>query len=284
LNAGISIGKALQQGRLRLAACSETPGLDAQRLLVSVTGRPRAWLLSHPEAALDRQQEQSFRQGLERLLEGEALAYVLGEWPFYGRDFAISPHVLIPRPETELLVEAALDYLRVHPSRRLAADIGAGSGCIGVSLAAEVPDLIVVATEISPVAAKLAYENARRHGVEGRLHLVVGDLLAPIAARFDLICANLPYIPSDRLAILEVARREPRLALDGGRQGVELILRLIPQLAARLTPGGLVLFEIDPGLEGSLIQEVSRCLPGSQVEIRPDLAGHPRMLLIRNLD
>jgi len=284
LNAGISIGKALQQGRLRLAACSETPGLDAQRLLVSVTGRPRAWLLSHPEAALDRQQEQSFRQGLERLLEGEALAYVLGEWPFYGRDFAISPHVLIPRPETELLVEAALDYLRVHPSRRLAADIGAGSGCIGVSLAAEVPDLIVVATEISPVAAKLAYENARRHGVEGRLHLVVGDLLAPIAARFDLICANLPYIPSDRLAILEVARREPRLALDGGRQGVELILRLIPQLAARLTPGGLVLFEIDPGLEGSLIKEVSRCLPGSQVEIRPDLAGHPRMLLIRNLD
>jgi len=284
LNAGISIGKALQQGRLRLAACSETPGLDAQRLLVSVTGRPRAWLLSHPEAALDRQQEQSFRQGLERLLEGEALAYVLGEWPFYGRDFAISPHVLIPRPETELLVEAALDYLRVHPSRRLAADIGAGSGCIGVSLAAEVPGLIVVATEISPVAAKLAYENARRHGVEGRLHLVVGDLLAPIAARFDLICANLPYIPSDRLAILEVARREPRLALDGGRQGVELILRLIPQLAARLTPGGLVLFEIDPGLEGSLIQEVSRCLPGSQVEIRPDLAGHPRMLLIRNLD
>ena len=284
MNAGISIGKALQQGRLRLAACSETPGLDAQRLLVSVTGRPRAWLLSHPEAALDRQQEQSFRQGLERLLEGEALAYVLGEWPFYGRDFAISPHVLIPRPETELLVEAALDYLRIHPSRRLAADIGAGSGCIGVSLAAEVPDLIVVATEISPVAAKLAYENARRHGVEGRLHLVVGDLLAPIAARFDLICANLPYIPSDRLAILEVARREPRLALDGGRQGVELILRLIPQLAARLTPGGLVLFEIDPGLEGSLIQEVSRCLPGSQVEIRPDLAGHPRMLLIRNLD
>ncbi|HHH83106.1 MAG TPA: peptide chain release factor N(5)-glutamine methyltransferase, partial [Chloroflexi bacterium] len=151
MNAGISIGKALQQGRLRLAACSETPGLDAQRLLVSVTGRPRAWLLSHLEAALDRQQEQSFRQGLERLLEGEALAYVLGEWPFYGRDFAISPHVLIPRPETELLVEAALDYLRVHPSRRLAADIGAGSGCIGVSLAAEVPGLIVVATEISPV-------------------------------------------------------------------------------------------------------------------------------------
>jgi len=284
LNAGITIGRALQEGRLRLAACSETPGLDTQRLLASVTGRPRPWLLSHPEAALDGQQELSFRQGLERLLEGEALAYVLGEWPFYGRNFAISPQVLIPRPETELLVEAALDYLRVHPSRRLAADIGAGPGCIGVSLAAEVPDLTVVATEISPAAAKLASENARRHGVQGRLYLVVGDLLAPIAARFDLICANLPYIPSDRLATLDVARREPNLALDGGRRGVELMLRLISQLAVMLTPGGLVLFEIDPGLEVPLIQEVSRCLPGSQVEVRPDLAGHTRMLLIRSLD
>lgn len=283
MDAVITIGEALHEGRLRLGAHSDSPGLDAQRLLASVTHRPREWILSHPDALLDEKQAHAFRERLERLVRGEALAYILGEWPFYGRDFQVSPEVLIPRPETELLVEQALDYLRTRPARRLAVDVGTGCGCIAISLAAEIPDLRVICTDISPAATRLARENARRHGVGGRLDAVIADLLQPFTSKFDLICANLPYIPSPRLERLEVARREPRAALDGGPQGVTLTMRLVRQVATRLAPGGLAILEIDPGQEGILMLEVERHWPGARVEMRADLRGLARLLLIHHV-
>ena len=153
--------------------------------------------------------------------------------------------MLIPRPETELLVERALGWLRDHPDRRAAADVGTGSGCIAVTLARHTPDLRVAAVDRSPAALDVTRQNARAHGVDARIDFFQADLLGSVPGPFDLICANLPYIPTADVNDLAVARHEPRLALDGGPDGLDLIHRLLAQLPARLSPGGLALFEIE---------------------------------------
>jgi release factor glutamine methyltransferase len=235
----------LDQIQARLSAVSETPGLDAQVLLAAVSGRGRSWALAHPEAHLTDEQTTALEAALLRLEGGEPLPYVLGKWEFYGLDFALSPAALIPRPETELLVEQALGWLRAHPGRRWAADVGTGSGCIAVALAVNIPDLKILASDLSAEALQLAGDNARRHEVWERLSLVQADLL-PLAGRsFDLICANLPYIPSRKLKGLKVSAHEPLLALDGGPDGLDLIRRLLDRAPESLAPDGLLLLEIE---------------------------------------
>lgn len=264
----------------RFKSTSETPGLDAQVLLTHILKVERSWVLSHPEAELDDAQEQALAKAAERLASGEPLPYVLEAWEFYGLEFKLTPQVLIPRPETELLVELALDYLQENPQRRCAADIGTGSGCIAVTLATRICDLQVLATDISLEALRVASENCIRHQVADRVKLVQADLMPDLEMRFDLICANLPYIPSATLKNLPVYRREPILALDGGECGLDLISRLLMQLPHRLAPGGVVLLEIEAS-QGSVVSALARqAVAGADIHVMTDLAGHDRIVHI----
>lgn len=245
-----------------------------------ILGRTRTWVLTHPDVELEGTQSQTFLRYLARCEEGEALPYVLGWWEFYGRRFQLNPEVLIPRPETELLIEEALAFLRTHPGRRTAADIGTGCGCIAVTLAAEIPDLNIVATDIEGGALRIARNNALDHHVLPRMRFIQTDLLSPLRASFDLICANLPYIPSAEMADLVVARREPRSALDGGEDGLHVIDRLMAQLPDLLIPRGRVLLEIGADQAEAAKTIARNTIPASVVEVLKDLAGRDRLLVI----
>jgi release factor glutamine methyltransferase len=289
------ISQALRELSKRLAGASETPSLDAQILLAHVLGASRAWVLAHPEASLSAPQEQALHAAGERLEAGEPLPYVLGHWEFYGLDFIVSPDVLIPRPETELLVERALEWLRLHPGRRAAVDIGTGSGCIAVALAVNIPDLHVLATDISLPALEIAKTNAEKHAVADRIRFIQADLSdlpgrevpgegsithhASRITQFDLILANLPYIPTSRLESLAVARREPKLALDGGPDGLDLIRRLMPAAMQWLAPGGCCLMEIDASQGETALDLAQSAFPQADVAVIPDLAGLDRLLI-----
>lgn len=271
------------EAQVLLAHASDTAFLDAQVLLAHLLDKPRAWLLAHPEETLNPAQAGALETALQRLESGEPLPYLLGHWEFYALDFTVSPAVLIPRPETELLVDTALAWLKAHPGPRRAIDVGTGSGCIAVSLAHHTRELTVIAADISGQALRVARQNALRHAVLDRLRLVQMDLLSALAvegAPLDLLCANLPYIPRHKLAALPVSRWEPRAALDGGEDGLDFIRRLLEQAPARLKPGGLALLEIEAG-QGEPAQALARReFPQAHIQVLPDLAGLPRLLTI----
>jgi release factor glutamine methyltransferase len=261
----------------------ETAWLDAQVLLAHVTGHTRSWLLSHPETSLSPTEEQTIQSAIQQLQDGKPLPYVLGHWEFFGLDFIVTPDVLIPRPETELLIEYALGSIRSHPNYiyRII-DIGTGSGIIPVSLAVHVPQARLVATDISHAALKVARANAERQGVAGSIQFIQADLLPaePAELEFDLICANLPYIPSETLKTLEIYGKEPTQALDGGIDGLDLIRRLLSLLSVRKTSDSLILLEIEErqGLAVSMLARAS--FPDAHIQIRKDLAGHDRLAII----
>jgi release factor glutamine methyltransferase len=267
----------LKELKCRLAPSSGTPALDAQVLLAHVVGQKRAWVLAHPEHTLSTPQEQALLAAVDRMEAGEPLPYVIGHWEFYGRDFKLSSAVLIPRPETELLVEQGLAWLKAHPASRRAIDVGVGSGCIAVTLAAEIPDLQVVACDISWPALQVAQHNLLKHGTGRRVYLLQSDLMSALAGPFDLVCANLPYIPTPLLADLPVSRSEPVLALDGGPDGLDGFRRLLPAIPARLSPGGLVLLEIEASQGEALGALAQECLPAGRIQILPDLTGRERL-------
>jgi release factor glutamine methyltransferase len=279
MNEQATVGATWLGARHALLEHSDTPGLDAQLLLCEVLNRERSWLLAHPEALLESNQLEAFSAALQRCLAGEALPHVLGWWEFYGRRFAIHPRVLVPRPETELLIEHALAYLETH-AQGLALDVGTGSGCIAVTLAIEMPQLRLVATDFDEVALQTAGKNARQYGVADRVDLVRSDLAFAISGRFDMICANLPYIPTDRLPGLAVARREPRLALNGGPEGMVWIRALLHDLPRLLASGGRALFEIDASQADQVLAETARALPEAQARILTDFAGMDRLCII----
>ncbi len=254
-------------------------------LLAHVLDKPRAWILAHPEASLTSEQQQRLEQATERLQSGEPLPYILGHWEFFGLDFIVAPAVLIPRPETELLVEHALDWLRSHPAARLAADIGTGSGCIAIGLAAHCPHLHVLATDLSTSALEIARQNALKHSLAERIDLIQADLIDPSIverSRVDLIVANLPYIPTETLPKLAVYQKEPTLALDGGVDGLDLVRRLLKQAPACLAPGGLMLLEIEHRQGPSVKELAQAAFPHARVAVLQDLAGHDRVVRISN--
>ncbi|NPA93634.1 MAG: peptide chain release factor N(5)-glutamine methyltransferase [Chloroflexi bacterium] len=276
----LTVAQALAQAQAALRPHSETAALDAQTLLAAIMHRDRAWLLAHPQARLTPRQHRRLQRACARLAQGVPLPYVLGRWAFYGRDFALTPAVLIPRPETETLVELALAWLKANPTRRWAADVGTGSGILAVTLAAEIPNLHVTATDISTDALGLARLNAQRHQVAERIVFLETDLLNAPRGPFDLIVANLPYIPSEQLNTLAVARYEPRQALDGGQDGLDLIRRLLAQAKVRLAPQGLLLLEIasDQGEPAKALAEAA--FPQATITLHHDLAGLPRVVAI----
>ena len=269
---------------------SETASLDAQVLIAHILKKPRSWVLAHPEAMLTSEQAHALDLALGRLQNGEPLPYVLGEWEFFGLSFIVTPAVLIPRPETELLVEQALHWLEARPhlfftaaKDLVIADVGTGSGCIAISLAFHLPGIHIVAIDVSGEALQVTCANATRHQLVQRLHFLQADLLSsfPKQPFFHLICANLPYIPQEILPGLPVFSREPSLALDGGPGGLKMIERLLCEARPRLSPGGLLLLEIESS-QGQMISALAQqTYPPASVQILRDLAGRDRLVRIQ---
>jgi len=284
-----TVTEALAWARARLASLPPTEPLDAPLLLAYALCVDRATLIAHPERALTPDQVTRYGALIERRASGEPLAYIVGERAFFDRMFSVTPDVLIPRPETEHLIELALDWararLRDRPAEPLRiADVGAGSGAIAVTLAANLPGVEVWAIDVSAAALDVARQNAARSGVGGRVRLVRGDLLVPlidIGTQVDLIVANLPYIPTAELDHLPAAQHEPRLALDGGPDGLVLIARLLDQSPRVLAAGGLILLEIGADQGTAVCEAALQVFPGSAVSVSHDYAGHARVVRIQ---
>ncbi len=268
---------ALKRAGPQLREHTDTPGSDAQLLMVEALSRPRAWILAHPEHNMSSAQLARFEALLSAALGGAALPHVLGWWEFYGRRFHLDPEVLIPRPETELMIDEVLG--RAGRRSRIL-DLGTGSGCIAVTLALELPESRIYASDLSWAALKVARRNVEAHGVGGRVTLVNSDLIDAFAAPFDIVCANLPYVATDQLPLLAVSRREPTLALDGGSFGTELIYETIEKLPGVLAPGGCALFEIDPNQAAAILEWARSGFPWSGLRIEKDLAGRERLLIV----
>lgn len=270
-----------------LSSISDTPALDASVLLAHILNRPRTWVLAHPELVLTTEQQNQLNESLARLESGEPFPYVLGGWEFFGLDFDVTPDVLIPRPETELLVEKAIAWLQESPERRTVADIGTGSGVIAVSIAVNVPDVHVTATDISGKALDVAKRNAHKFDVDRRIEFVECDLLPAkpelfsTEEHFDLICANLPYIPTGTLYTLPVYGREPTLALDGGVDGLELFRKLLAIAPEWLAPHSMMLLEIEAtrGIR-ALNLAYDSFSEEAEIHLHQDLTGNDRLLEI----
>jgi release factor glutamine methyltransferase len=270
----------------RLAAISDTPALDASVLLARILGKTRTWVMAHPELTLTADQQQQLENSLARLESGEPFPYVLGQWEFFGMDFDITPDVLIPRPETELLVEKAIAWMQESGVRRTVADVGTGSGIIAIAIAVSIPDARILATDISPAALQIAQNNARKHRVEERIHFTECDILPPhprslpTEEHFDLLCANLPYIPTKALHNLPVYGREPVLALDGGADGLDLFRKLMRRAPEWMAPNSLILLEIEATLGVKALNLACDMFSRAEIHLHKDLTGRDRLLEI----
>ncbi len=276
----MNLSEALRRTRSALESVTDEAPLEAQLLVEKAAGVSRSALLTHPERELTAEQSAALAELTARRSQGTPLPYILGEWGFYGHMFRVNPAVLIPRPETELLVEEASAWLKRHPEIRMGYDIGTGSGCIAVSLLLDRPDLRMTAVDRSREALKTAVTNARNLGCGERFFPVLGDLASALRGGSALICANLPYIPSETCGDLEAARFEPLSALDGGADGFELYRRLFADLAPRMKPGSLLLCEIEYRQEQLAAETAAAYFTNADIRMMKDLAGQPRLLRI----
>jgi release factor glutamine methyltransferase len=266
----------------------DNPQLDAQVLLGHVLQVERPTLYTYPERLLTPEQEQRYRQLIERRIAREPVAYLIGHKAFYGRDFLVDRRVLIPRPETELLVEAALIAIRdMFASGRtpLVADIGTGSGIIPITLAVEEPRLpYLYAIDISPDGLAVARLNSQRYAVEERIRFLQGDLLAPLPEPVDVLIANLPYVGTNEMEILtpDVRAYEPHLALFSGPEGLDMLHRFFVEAhqPGKLKEGAVVLLEIGYQQQKPLVRLLSDLWPQAQVTFERDFAGWDRLLKI----
>ncbi len=264
--------------------------LAAELLLLHVLGRDLTWLYAHPEEQVSSADAERFFGLIARRATGEPTQHLTGKQEFWGLEFEVTPDVLIPRPETEHLIEVALDRLAVRELRAgrkqtltgeglQIADVGTGSGCIAIALAKELPGATIYATDISGPALAVARRNAMRHNVTDRARFLEGNLLDMLTAQFDLIVSNPPYIGRREVDTLmrEVRDHEPEVALYGGEEGYELYAGLITQAAAHLKPGGILVLELG---HNSLpaVQPLLDAPPWTNVVVTNDLAGIPRVL------
>ena len=290
-----TVGPLLRDGIERLtAAGSESPRLDAELLLGFAIGVDRTAILAHPDAPVGVDAEVAYRAALDRRAAGEPVAYIRGIKEFFGLAFTADPRALIPRPETERLVELA----ETEVMRRLAeaarpagtppiriVDVGTGSGAVAVALVVALRrrradgEVTILATDISPDALDIARENAVGHAAAERLAFLEADLLPPVVMDpYDIVLANLPYVRSDVVPSLPVAASfEPSIALDGGPDGLEVIARLLERLPDGLAEGGVALLEIGADQGEAIVALVSVKLPGWRCIVETDLAGLPRV-------
>jgi release factor glutamine methyltransferase len=275
----MTLHEALERGALQLGAGPhpEKARRDAEVLLLHASGRSRTDLLAHGEDEFSLAESLRYKSLLDRRAKGEPIQYITGETEFYGLPFRVTPDVLIPRPETEHLVETVVALARSFAAPRIV-DIGAGSGAISVALAHHLPKARITTTDLSEAALAIARENVRSNGVADRICFLQGDLLAPLAGeKFDIIVSNPPYVPArdrDSLSV-EVREYEPLLALFAGEDGLDIYRRLIPAAFVALISGGFIALEIGYG-QADAVQNFLRAAGFAQIEFTPDLQSIPR--------
>ena len=276
----MNIREAWAYGRSCLAQSSPTPDLDSRLLLEYVLKAGHSYLVAHGEENLTLAQEGNLRELFHKAQKKEPIPYLTGTAQFFGYDYEVSPVVLIPRPETEQLVELALSWARERKHLDIV-DVGTGSGCIAVSLAAHLPRAKIWATDISAEALSLAQKNAGRHA-PGRIKFLEGSLLATVSFPVDLIVANLPYIADDEWTLVDdgVKWYEPTVALRGGTDGLDLISELLQQAAIILRLKGAVFLEIGWQQGQAVVQLAKKHFPFADIALVADYAGHDRIISI----
>lgn len=274
----MTIRQALNRAKLVLAAHHiEDSPLESEILLRYALNISRVELYSDLDRKLTPEEDKRFWQLAERRLTGEPSAYITGHREFYGLDFYVDPDVLIPRPETELLVERAIALAKERAVSTMA-DIGTGCGAIAISLAVNLPSVKIYVTDISAAALKIARLNCQKHGVANRVRLLEGDLLDPLPEPVDLIIANLPYVRERELSGINTHGFEPALALDGGPDGLEKIRRLCRQAEAKLNPSGSLLLEIGAGQKEAVVSFLKSRFPQAGIEVTKDLGEIDRVV------
>ena len=279
----VSIRSALADGARTLAANGVTePRLEASSLLGHATSRDRAFIITHADDALTPEELETLRSLVARRAAGEPLQYLTGHQEFFKLDFEVSPEVLIPRPETEIIVEVALEFLGDKPAP-IFADIGTGSGCIAISLLNELSAARAVATDASPAALRVAQRNADRHAVTDRLTLIESDCFSALdpVGKFDLIVSNPPYVSDRELETIQrEVRYEPRAALAGGPDGLDVIRTLLREAPSFLRSDSHFVFEVGFGQDLTVEQLIDREV-WDLIEIRRDLQSVPRTVILR---
>jgi release factor glutamine methyltransferase len=291
LDRSCDVGRALLAASRRLReAGSDTPQLDSAVLLAHVLGVSKTWLYAHPHRPLTEEEITRFEELVRRRMCHEPVAYLVGYKSFYGLDISVDRRVLIPRPETEVLVERVLAYVRYLISQGYTpriADVGTGSGAIAVALAVNAPGVIIYATDISEDALAVAAQNVWRYGLGEQVQLLPGHLIEPLPEPVDIIVANLPYVASQALAELppQVRDYEPMLALDGGAEGLGVLtaffeLLRAPEGRAKLRPGARIYLEIGAD-QGSAARNLAQtAFPEADVEVLVDYSGLDRVLVV----
>jgi release factor glutamine methyltransferase len=276
-----TVDEALRRGKDTLARCSSTPRLDAEVILAHVLGMGRAALLARPEQRLDVEAESTYSGLLERRKQGEPIAYLTGHKEFYDLDLLITRDVLVPRPETESVVEACLADLPEDEAATFA-DIGTGSGAILVAVTMQRPHLRAYGTDISAEAIAVAALNCEQYNISGRVRLYAGNLCEPLPEPVNVIAANLPYVPPGE-ATPEVATWEPNVAVfGGGDDGSALIRQFLAQAPRYLLPGGTIIMETAHS-QGAIVSGLAQAaFPSAKVEVKKDLAGYDRIVTIRH--
>lgn len=274
-----TVGAALRRGVSILAESNGGTRADALVLLAHGLGRSREWIVAHGEEEIAPQDLTRFTDFCERRRRGEPVAYITGSSWFYAREFGVSAAVLVPRPETEHLVDEAVQFVRARGGSCRVLDVGTGSGAIACSVAAETVAL-VDATDVSAAALAVARLNSERLGVSDRCRFFRGDLAAPVASqRYDVVVANLPYVPTRELADApDSTSFEPRIALDGGADGLRLYRALMPSLRMLLKEPALILLEAAPATIENLKTIAQTVLPNDGISIGRDYAGLARYL------
>ncbi|HEY3674550.1 MAG TPA: peptide chain release factor N(5)-glutamine methyltransferase [Candidatus Tumulicola sp.] len=279
-----SIASALDSGIAMLRGRSDSPRADASLLLSRALARDAAYIVAHGDDVFNSEAARRYRVDCDRRAAGTPIAYILGTAGFYGRSFAVDERVLVPRPESESLIDAALSFARGSGRTKVRVlDVGTGSGILACTLAVELPDALVDATDRSTDALSLAVENAKRLGVEDRCRFHAGNLSAPVGGtRFDIVVANLPYVVSADIPERPSALAfEPRIALDGGSDGLRLYAEFVSLLPSVMAPGGLALLEAAPFQMAALGALARAGLRGATVTIGYDLGGSERFVAVR---
>jgi release factor glutamine methyltransferase len=276
----MNIREAWAYGRSCLAQASSTPDLDSRLLLEYILNAGHSYLIAHGEESLTLTQEEKVRELFHRAQNKEPIPYLTGSAPFFGFDFQVNPAVLIPRPETEQLVERALLWVNERQEIDIV-DVGTGSGCIAISLAVHLPQANIWATDISPAALALAQKNAGKYAPQ-RIKFLQGSLLSPLYSAVDLIVANLPYIADDEWTLVDdgVKWYEPTVALRGGTDGLDLIGELLHQAATILRLAGAVFLEIGWQQGQAVEQLAKKHFPLADIEVMADFAGRQRIISI----
>jgi release factor glutamine methyltransferase len=281
----VNLWEALQEGKRLLSPVSDEPGVDAELLLRHVLHFDRGQLYRRLTEPIDLPFEEAYRSLVARRATHEATPYILGRKEFFGLDFEVTPAAIIPRPETETLVEEAIAFVQDRPADQVVAiaDVGTGCGAIAVSLAHLLPSAQLIAIDASADALALARRNAAHHPSAQTIRFLQGDLLEPVDPPLDLIIANLPYIPTTQWAQLppEIREREPRQGLDGGPDGLHQIARLLAMAPPYLAENGGIILEVGDEQGPTATTLALEAFPDSQVRIEKDLAGLDRVLVIR---